>query len=256
MTFSFIRTAARDGIFEIRLARPPANVLHAPMMAEIGAALDEAAGREELCALAVTSALPRLYSGGVEVADHSRARIAALMADFAALLRRLRDFPLPTVAALHGDTLGGGLELALACDMMVAVPQARLGHPEIRLASIAFPGILMLQGRLPPNVITELLASGEPLSGADAHRLGLVNRLLEPADFDAELRAFLAPYTRLSRAALRLLMRTLRGARGQTLDSGFDAAARLYLDELLALEDAEEGVRAFAEKRAPAWKHR
>lgn len=243
-------------MFAIRLARAPVNVLHAPMMEEMAAALSEAAAREDVRALLVASALPGIFSAGVEVADHSRERIAESIGCFVQLLQQLSNFPLPTVAALNGSTLGGGLELALACDMMVASPDAKIGHPEVKLASIAFPGILMLQGRLPPNVITELLAGGEPMTATRAHQLGLVNQLIDPERFDDELAAFMARYTRMSRPVLMLMMRTLREARGHTLASGLDAAQRMYLDELLALEDAEEGVRAFAEKRLPLWKHR
>lgn len=256
MAFRFVETGAAEGVFVIRLARPPANVLHAPMMAEIAAALDAAEASPAHHAVLVTGAPAGVFSGGVEVADHAREHIAALMDDFARLLRRLRDFTLPTVAGLNGAAMGGALELALACDMMVATPEAKIGHPEIKLASIAFPGILMLQGRLPPNHIAELLAGGEPITGASAHRLGLVNRLVEGTDFETGALAFMAPFTRLSRPALQLLMRTLHGARGQTLESGYAAAERLYLDELMALEDADEGVRAFAERRRPLWKHR
>lgn len=253
---SFIHTACAGGVFSIRLARAPVNVLHEASMAEIATALGEAAARSDVRALLLASALPGVFSAGVEVADHSRERIAESIHCFVQLLQQLSNFPLPTVAALNGSTLGGGLELALACDMMVAVPDAKLGHPEVKLASIAFPGILMLQGRLPPNLITELLAGGEPMSATRAHQLGLVNQLLEPERFDDELAAFMARFTRMSRPVLMLMMRTLRQARGQTLASGLEAAQQLYLDELLALEDADEGVRAFAEKRRAVWRHR
>jgi cyclohexa-1,5-dienecarbonyl-CoA hydratase len=256
MAFEFIDVTWRAGVCTIRLSRPPVNVLHAPMMLEIGTALDQAEASSEVCVIVFTGARSGMFSAGVEVADHSPERIAGLMAEFARLLRRLRGFSLPSVAALNGTTLGGAFELALACDMMIATPDARIGHPEIRLASIAFPGILMLQGRLPPNRIVELLASGEPMDGAEAHRLGLVNRLVDADAFDAQTLDFVRSYTRMSRPVLQLMMRTLHQARGQDLETGFESAQRIYLEELLVLEDADEGIRAFAEKRAPVWRHR
>jgi len=197
-----------------------------------------------------------VFSAGVEVADHDREHIGRLMGDVARLLRRIEDFPLPTIAALNGSTLGGGLELALACDMMIAVPQAKIGFPEIKLASIAFPGILMLQGRLPAHQITELLAGGETIEGGEAHRLGLVNQLVDGDDFEAGILRFASRFTRMSRPVLQLMMRTLKQARGQTLGTGFNAASEIYMDELLPLEDLTEGLAAFAEKRPPIWKHR
>ena len=113
----------------------------------------------------------------------------------------------------------------------------------------------MLQGRLPSNKIVEMLAGGEPIDGREAHRLGLVNQLIDAADFDAGVAAFAATFARMSRPVLQLMMRVLKGASGQTLQSGHDAAARIYIDELMPLDDVEEGLAAFAEKRSPIWKH-
>lgn len=256
MQFQFIDTASREGVFAIRLCRPPVNVLHAPMMAEIAAALDVAESGTEDRAVLITGSQDGMFSGGVEIADHTRERVRELMVDFSRLLRRLQACQLPTVAGLNGATLGGGLELALACDMMVAVRDAKIGHPEVKLASIAFPGILMLQGRLPANRIVEMLAGGEPMDAVEAHRLGLVNRLVDRDSFDSQVMGFMAQFTCMSRPVLRLMMRTLKEARGKTLETGFDAAARIYLDELLLLEDVDEGIRAFGERRKSVWKHR
>ncbi len=256
MSFDYIDTSSLQGVFVIRLSRPPVNVIHAPMMTEIIAALDLAESHNGVRAVLIIGAGSGVFSAGVEIADHSRERVSELMSDFSQVLRRIAATSLPTVAALNGTTLGGGLELALACDMMIAVPDARIGFPEIKLASIAFPGILMLQGRLPDNRIVELLAGGEPMDGIEAHRWGLVNRLFDPDAFESQAMGFMAQFTRMSRPVLRLMMRTLKEARGNSLVSGFESASRIYLDELLQLEDADEGIRAFAEKRRPVWKHR
>lgn len=256
LKFEHIGTASQDGVFVIRLSRPPVNVLHAPMMTELIAALDFAESHTHDRAVLIMGSIPGVFSGGVEIADHSRERVGELMADFSRVLRRLGAMSLPTVAALNGTTLGGGLELALACDMMIAVPHAKIGLPEIRLASIAFPGILMLQGRLPDKRIVEMLAGGEPMDGVEAHRLGLVNRLFDHDSFESQAMTFMGQFTRMSRPVLRLMMRTLKEARGQTLDTGFESASRIYMDELLRLEDADEGIEAFAQKRRPVWKHR
>jgi cyclohexa-1,5-dienecarbonyl-CoA hydratase len=226
------------------------------MMAEIEDALDVAEYQTQDRAVLITGTGARVFSAGVEIADHSRERVESLMVDFVRLLRRLGTLSLPTVAGLNGATLGGGLELALACDMMVAVPDAKIGFPEIKLASIAFPGILMLQGRIPPNRIVELLAGGDSIDGVEAYRMGMVNRLIGRESFDADVTGFMGQFTRLSRPVLKLMMRTLKEAKGKTLDAGFDAASRIYLDELLPLEDVVEGLSAYAEKRSPIWKHR
>jgi enoyl-CoA hydratase/carnithine racemase len=114
----------------------------------------------------------------------------------------------------------------------------------------------MLQGRLPSNVITELLAGGDPMDATDAFRLGLVNQLISKDAFEADVARFASRFARMSRPVLQLMMRTLRLAAGKTLQTGFAECARLYLEELMPLEDVVEGLEAFAAKRAPIWKHR
>jgi len=254
--YEFITILLRDSVFIISLARPPVNVIHAPMMAEIASAMDLAEADPEVRALVITGQGRRAFSAGVEVADHSREHIGELMKDMLRLMRRIEEFPLPTIAALNGITLGGGLELALCCDMMIAAAGVRLGFPEIKIASIAFPGILLLQGRLPTQHIVEWLASGESVSAEEAHRLGLLNRVIDGDDFKADVLRFAEKYTAMSRPVLSLMMRALKMARGRRLDTGFDDASALYMNELLPLEDVSEGLAAFSEKRAPAWKHR
>ena len=251
-----IRTAAHDGLFTIYLCRPPVNVLNATMMTQIHSAVEIAEADDTVRAVMITGAGERVFSAGVEVADHSRERMQESMDVFHRLLAKLQAFSLPTAAALNGAAMGGGLELALACDMILSTADAKIGHPEIKLASIAVPGILMLQGRMPPNRLVELLAGGEPISGQDACAMGLVNRLVPKEGFEQECGNFMARFTRMSRPVLRLLKRVLVESRGKTLESGIVPMSRIYVEELLKLEDAAEGIEAFAQKRAPRWKHR
>jgi cyclohexa-1,5-dienecarbonyl-CoA hydratase len=254
--YSYIATELREAVFTIRLARAPVNVLHGPMMLEIEDALKKAADTRDAHVVVITGHERRAFSAGVEIADHDRGHIDKLVEQVRSLLTKVEQCPLPTIAALNGLTLGGGLELALACDMMLCLPEAKIGLPEIKLASIAFPAILMLQGRLPPNRITEILVGGETIDGREAHRLGLVNELVASESFEADVMRFASKFTRLSRPVLQLMMRTLKQARGKSLETGFADAAKLYLSELMQLDDAVEGLVAHRERRPPSWKHR
>lgn len=253
---SFLRSERADGLLTVFLARPPVNVLHVPMMAELQAVLDAASEDRDLRAILITGTGERVFSAGVEVADHTRERIVETMEAFHPLLARLRDHPLPIAAGLNGAALGGGCELALACDMIVAAPGARLGQPEIKLASLALPATLLLQGRLPANLIAEMLLGGEPLAADEAHRRGLVNRIIADDDFLAGCRAFMARFTGLSRPVVALMKKALAEARGASYEAGMAAMERITLDELLPLEDSGEGLDAFLEKRPPRWRHR
>ena len=112
----------------------------------------------------------------------------------------------------------------------------------------------MLQRRLPSNVITELLVGGDPMDATD--HLGLLNRLISKDAFEDDVARFASRFARMSRPVLQLMMRTLRLAQGKTPETAFTEAKKLYLEELMPLEDAAEGLDAFAAKRAPNWKHR
>jgi cyclohexa-1,5-dienecarbonyl-CoA hydratase len=256
MQTEFILTDKRDGLLTISLRRAPVNVLHVPMIDEILAVVEKAEADGEVRAVMITGHGLRVFSAGVEVLDHSRERIQETFDHFGRLLTRLQAYSLPTVAALNGPCIGGGVELALACDMIIATSSARIAQPEVNLASVAFPGILMLQHRIPPNLLIELMASGEPIQAADAHRIGLVNRIVEADDFEKSSREFMTQFTGKSRPVLQFLKRAIIEARGKTLESGLLKLSRMYVDELLILEDADEGIIAFAQRRTPVWKHR
>ncbi|MEO8297723.1 MAG: enoyl-CoA hydratase-related protein [Burkholderiales bacterium] len=252
----FIHASTRDGLLTLRLDRPPVNVLHAESMRELQAALAVAQDDAAVRAVLLTGAGERAFCAGVSVADHGPARGAETVNAFRDLLIALRAFPLPLVAALNGATLGGGNELALACDMMVARPGVKIGQPEIKLATLPTPAMLLMQGRLPANLIAEMVLGGEPILAEDAQRLGLVNAVLDGPDFDAACVHYMQRFTRMSRPVLVLAKQGLRQAHGDLFEREIDALKQRVRRPLAALEDFQEGLAAFAEKRPPQWRHR
>lgn len=253
--FNFLDYSADDGLLTITLKRPPVNVLNIAMLAELGRALDAAAADASVRVLLLTGQGEKFFSAGVDVADHTSERVEEMFTAFHGALRRLRDFPVPTVAALNGSALGGGLELALACDMLLAVDGAQLGQPEIRLGVFAPVAAILLPRLLPPAVANEMLLGGAPLDAAAALRYGLLNRVLPRASFAADVAAFLQPYLQLSRAAQVQNKCALREAGGKSFDAALALLERRYLHELMATADAQEGIAAFLEKRVPLWRH-
>ncbi|MGI4813074.1 MAG: enoyl-CoA hydratase/isomerase family protein [Janthinobacterium lividum] len=252
----FLLTQIADGLCTIRLRRPPVNVLHAPMMRELIATLDSAAADPQVRAVLLTGEGERVFSAGVEVADHTPENNSGTSNTFHRLLEALYAFPLPIVAALNGAAVGGGHEVALACDMMLSTPDAKIGQPEIKLATMAMPATLLLQQRLPPNLIAEMLLGGEYLSGERAYALGLVNRLVSKENFVADCERFMQQFTRMSRPALMVMKEALVHARAGNLAAGLAWTHALVDEKVLPLEDLAEGLQAFQEKRAPNWKHR
>ena len=175
---------------------------------------------------------------------------------FHGIFRRLERLDVPTVAALNGVALGGGCELALACDMIVAAEHAKIGQPEIRLGVFPPVAAVLLPRLVPPARAMELLLGGGTLTAAEALAVGLVNRVLPLEVFAAQVGAFVEPFLRLSGAALKTTKRAVRAAAGRGFDEALAAAEHIYLDELMKTADAHEGLASFMEKRAPVWTHR
>ena len=241
----------------LTLDRPPLNVLDLAAIAELDAALAGLAGDPDLQVLVLCGAGPKAFSAGVAVQDHTRDRIGPALAGLHGAVRRLHDLPAVTVAAVHGHCLGGGLELALACDLLVAADDARFGQPEIALGCFPPVAAALFPAILGERVALDLILTGRILGCEEAERLGLVSRRA-PA-LDQALDPLLAQLTDKSAAVTRLAKRAVRRAGRQPLAPalpGLAEAERIYLEELTRTADMDEGLAAFEGKRKPAWKHR
>ena len=251
-----LELAREDGLARITLALPPHNILNIPAMEELNTAIDSVAADGSVRVLLLTGAGEKAFSAGVEVGDHTADKVDRMVEVFHGIFRRLERLDVPTVAALNGVALGGGCELALACDMIVAAEHAKIGQPEIRLGVFPPVAAVLLPRLVPPARAMELLLGGGTLTAAEALAVGLVNRVLPREVFAAQVGAFVEPFLRLSGAALKTTKRAVRAAAGRGFDEALAAAEHIYLDELMKTADAHEGLASFMEKRAPVWTHR
>ncbi len=251
---SFFNLAEDRGVAYLSLNRPPANVMHIPMLEEMQRRLASLAERRDLKAL-VLGAEGKLFSAGVDVADHTRAKVGTMIPLFDRVCRALAEFPLPTLAAVQGHALGGGCELVICCDMAIMAQEARIGQPEIRLASMAPVAALRLPRLVGPAHAAHLLFSGDQIGGRQAEAMGLVWRAVPRAELAQAVEEVLDGLRSLSAVALRINKRgLLLGQRGWS--EPMAEMERLYLEELMASEDASEGLQAFLEKREPVWRNR
>ncbi len=244
-----------DGLLTLTLKRPPVNVLNIALLHELADLLDEAAGDDRVRVLLLTAQGEKFFSAGVDVAEHTAEHVAAMLKAFHRVARQLHDFPLPTVAALNGSALGGGLELALACDLRVAVEGAQLGQPEIRLGVFAPVAAILLPRLLPAALANEMLLSGATMDAATALQYGLLNRVFPRVAFDQEVTRFVQPYLQLSRSAQIQHKQAWRMAAGLPFDAALDKLEQHYLQSAMATADAQEGLAAFLEKRPAHWSH-
>ena len=253
--FQFIRYEVEHALATLTINRPPLNVLDIPTMEEINAALDRVRDDAGVKLLVITGAGEKAFSAGVEVADHTPDKVERMIEVFHGIFRRLQTLPIPTLAAVNGAALGGGMELAIGCDLIVAAAGAKFGQPEIKLAVFPPVAAVLLPRLVPPARALELVLGGENILAEEAERIGLVNRVFAKATFRADVQAFVAPYLALSRAALVSTRKALRAAADQPFGAALAAAEAIYLNELMQTDDAKEGLAAFLDKRQPVWRN-
>ena len=249
--------SARDGrIATLTLNLPPWNVLDLEALAALRDALDALAGDQELAAVFVRGGGGRAFSAGTAVQDHVPGRVDAMLAAVREAVERLRALPAITVAAVAGHCLGGGMELAMACDLVIATEDSRFGHPEVDLGCFPPVAAALYPARLGAGRTLELLATGLPIGAGRAAELGLVQRLLPAGRLDDGCARLAAELAGKSAPVLRLIKRAVAAGRDLPFAEALAAAERLYREELTRLADMREGVDAFLAKRRPEWRHR
>jgi len=242
----------REGVAFLTLNRPPLNILNLATIRQVAEKLDATSRQTSLKAL-VLCANGKAFSAGVDVADHLPERVEPMIREFSALFMQLRSFPLPTIAVVRGAALGGGTELAVACDLVLAGASARFGQPEIRLgvfppiAAALFPRLIGYQQA------ARLLFSGDTITATEAAQLGLISFVVADEEVTLKLEQFLNQFRGLSAAALRHTKRALLYGAEQSVELALPWIEDLYLTALMATADASEGLQAFLEKRQPAW---
>ena len=249
----FVCTEIQGGIGTLTLNRPPVNVLHLPMLHQLETALEQLAQDEDIHAL-ILQAEGKLFSAGVDVADHTPDKVEEMIPLFDRVCCALAEFPVPTLAAVQGHALGGGCELVLCCDLAAIAENAKIGQPEIQLAAFAPIAALRLPYLTGYRAAGDLMFTGRNLTAAEALEMGLVNAVLPTEQVRDWIQEKAAAIAGMSRAAMLLLKKSLLLGYGNWASS-LAEVERIYLRELMATNDTREGLAAFMEKRKPAWSH-
>ena len=245
----------RDGtLLRLRLARPKANLIDAPMIRALREAFAAYRDNKGLLAALVDHEGPH-FSFGASVEEHLPERCEQMLKDLHALIAAMLDWPRPILVALKGQCLGGGLEFACAGSQIFAAPDAQLGQPEMKLGVFAPAASVLLPMRIGQARAEDLLYSGRTLSALAAAGWGLVDEVaVDPAD--AALAYFDKHLAGKSAASLAFALRAARGPFAELARARLDEVEALYLEDLMATRDANEGLHAFIEKRQPRWEHR
>lgn len=248
----FVHLARADGTARITLHRPPLNIFTSAMLREFIEAVEASADAH----VVVIDAAGRAFCAGVDIVEHLPETAPAMLAQFHRACRRLLALEMPTVAVVQGAALGGGCELVLLCDFVLAARSATFGQPEIKVGAFPPVAAAALSAVAGPRQAMALMLLGEPMSAEAAQAAGLVTSVVDDGQLQEATAQLVGKLAALSRPALRLAKRAGLTAFREAFDQALERAERLYVDELLRTDDAREGIVAFLEKRAPAWKHR
>jgi enoyl-CoA hydratase/carnithine racemase len=259
MSYDHVIYEKRGHVAQVTLNRPERlNALDAHSHAELGEVFADFAADDEAWVAIVTGAGERAFCAGNDLKATAAAtargeRRAGPGAPFGAITRGY-DCPKPLIAAVNGVAAGGGFEIALACDVVVAADTARFGLPEPRVGLIAGAGgIHRLTRQIPLKPAMGMLLTGRLVSAAEGHRLGFVNEVVPAAELMDAARRWADEMLACSPLLLRLTKESARDGFGRPVDQALARDWEQRLPRLLASEDYVEGPRAFAEKRAPRW---
>ncbi|MGR3497663.1 MAG: carnitinyl-CoA dehydratase [Limimaricola soesokkakensis] len=261
MTSSNVRTERRGAVLEVTLDRPKANAIDTATSRELGEIFTAFRDDPELRVAIITGAGEKFFCPGWDL--KAAAEGEAVDADYGkggfGGLQELRGLNKPVIAAVNGIACGGGLELAISADIILAADHASFALPEIKSGTVADAATIKLPKRIPYHIAMELLYTGRWFDAQEAHRWGLVNRILPAAELMTAARAMaeeLAAGPPLVFAAIKEIAREaedmkFQDAMNRVTSSQFETVERLYRSE-----DQKVGARAFAEKRDPVWKGR
>jgi cyclohexa-1,5-dienecarbonyl-CoA hydratase len=253
--FKDIRLAGDEEVGRITLDRPPLNVLNIAMMEEIQRALDYCRQKPHLKAV-VFDANGKAFSAGVDVEEHRGEAVKRMLDVFHGIFRQVVAIGRPTVAVVQGAALGGGCELAAFCDFVIASERAKFGQPEIKVGVFPPVAAAIFPRLVGSRRAADLILRGDTIDAQEALQIGLVNEVVSPEELEGARDRLLASLREKSGAVLGLAKRALTLGEGTAFGPGLESIEDLYLAALMKTEDAEEGLRAFLEKRRPAWKDR
>jgi cyclohexa-1,5-dienecarbonyl-CoA hydratase len=253
MTESWVdhRISADGAVHTITIDKPPGNVVDIALCLQLLDAIRSGAGASDGKVLVLRGA-GRHFSFGASVEEHLPDKAPEMLAALGAVIRDLVGFPYPTLVGVQGSCLGGGLELALACGIVIADEDAKLACPEIQLGVLPPAATALLTGR----VAEDLLLTGRTFTVEEARSAGIVNVVADHGDLDGVIDEYVQHhFVPRSALSLRMATKAIREPKREAFEKRLDDAERVYLDELLVTHDGVEGIRAFMEKRPPEWKN-
>lgn len=241
-----------ERVLHLKLNIPPVNVIDTAACNELSEKLKEAS-RDETIAAVLLSGEGKCFSAGASVEEHREEPAKDMIPAFADACQALYQVPVPTVALVHGFCFGGGFELVMYADFITADPSAQFAVPEIKLAFFPPLACTALPGIVGRQNAAHLIFTGDTIDAQRALAMGLVQQIVEQSEWEKITKRFnktSAPVLRLAKEAFK------KGLKTPVDELQGDIVKDLFLDRLYKIEDVNEGISSFTEKRKPEWKHR
>ena len=239
-------------VARVRLQNPPLNVVDLATARELQQALAAIESRPDVSVI-LFEGDPRAFSAGVDIRAHLPEQIHEMLTSFHVVIKAIVASRKVTIAAVKGICLGGGAELAAVCDIVYTARDATWGFPEIKLGCYPPVAAVALPALVGQKRAAELIMTGRQITGDEAVAIGLANQSVQAEELGGVVEERLRELSEMSPAALALAKKAMYAWDAIHFDKGLARAEKIYLEELIATEDAREGITAYLEKRGPKW---
>ena len=251
----YLKFEKSDAVARITLDRPKFNMMNIEMMEEINGLFETLMQDDDLKCM-VLYAEGRHFCTGVEVADHKPDKVDDMMAVFNRIFELTEQIEVPVIAAVQGYCLGGGMELAIACDVIVAAEGAQFGQPEIKVGFFPPYAAMRLPQLVGPARAIEICTTGKFYSAEEAQLMGLVGHVAADDRLGETTDKIVKEIQTSSALIIRLNKRAVRQHLGLAFKPALAGVSDLFLNTLMKTEDTQEGITSYEEKRKPVWKNR
>ncbi|ABF40264.1 cyclohexa-1,5-diene-1-carbonyl-CoA hydratase [Candidatus Koribacter versatilis Ellin345] len=254
--YEFIEFEIADGLARISLNHPPYNVLTVPLMTELAEAIESLESKNEVKCILLTSAQKQFFSAGISIEDSRPDRVFQTLEAFNHVFQSISEISKPLIVVVNGQAVGAGSELVAFGDMVIATPNAKFMQPEVKMGVFPPFAAIMLPAVIGPKKTYELILTGQALSADEALELGFVNRVVPEAGLENTVNELISRISEFSSPVLAMTKKVIASSIGRPLAEAMKRSQDIYLNQLMALQDVEEGLRAVLEKRKPVWKNR
>jgi cyclohexa-1,5-dienecarbonyl-CoA hydratase len=252
---NYVLYSCKDGLAKITFNRPQWNILNIEMLSEINQRIADLQFATDVKLLMFSTA-GETFSAGISIEEHTDDKTYQMIDEFHKMIRNLYLLNIPTMAVVKGAALGGACQLVSLCDLAFAAESAKFGQPEIKVGIFPTVGAVLFPYLMGMKKTMELLLTGQIISAHQAVEINLINKVVPDNALESETEKFIATILSNSAVVIQNIKQAVRSARLIEFTEALRIAEDIYLTQLLPTEDAQEGIKAFLEKRKPQWQNK